>query len=151
MRRRAATVASAIAIAMCLASTAGADTDSLPGEPEGEHIVVTVGAGSPGNVPMLMLTPGAPVRFITEALTQDRPAWSPDCRSLVFSRSGPGMELFVAEVGGPARQLTFGHHYGAGSPAWSPDGGTIVFTSYGQAPILALPDPHTELFSIRPD
>lgn len=147
--RRAAVVAILMA-ALCLASTARADVDSLPGEPAGEHIALTNGAGA-----MTILTPGAASRYVGESLAGDRPAWSPDGRSLVFSRSsssGPPA-LYIGELGGPAHQLSSGQPYGVSTPAWSPDGGTIVFTSSGQTPtpLLALPDSNAELFVIHPD
>ncbi len=143
------TIAMAVAV-LSFSPTARADVDSLPGEPVGEHIVVNESSA------MTILTPGAAPRYVGESAAGDRPAWSPDAGSLVFSRSSPSSppELFVAELGGPARQLTSGHTYGgAGTPAWAPDGRTIAFTSSGQTqtPLFALPDPNAEVFVIRPD
>jgi Tol biopolymer transport system component len=74
------------------------------------------------------------------------PAWSPDGRNVVFTRSSPevGLILFlVAASGGEARMLTDGKAGNDSSPDWGP-GGWIAFER-------STSEKHTDLFLIRPD
>jgi len=73
------------------------------------------------------------VRRVTDAVGDDRtPAWAPDGRRLVFSRTRAGAadyqvsDLWVVDLdGGAPRQLTVDVGRAA-SPTWSPDGATIA-------------------------
>jgi TolB protein len=83
-----------------------------------------------------MLPDGSGKRQVTsnENYWDDEPAWSPDGRLLVFTRSGIAIfgDLYlVLSGGGEGGALIpwFALPYGQFSPTWSPDGELIAFTS----------------------
>ena len=81
-------------------------------------IVSTDGHGSP--------------RRLTGGPRDAAPRWSPDGRTLAFTRAADdtsGSQLFLLSLaGGEPRKLT-DVPKGIGSPVWSPDGHAIAFTS----------------------
>lgn len=72
---------------------------------------------------------GATARRVTaEDVESDHPSWSPDRRSIAFTR---GNHLFVMGANGRGlRQLTYGPN-GDVEAAWSPDGHRIAFVREG--------------------
>jgi dipeptidyl aminopeptidase/acylaminoacyl peptidase len=86
-----------------------------------------------GSVPKLYVQSGdTQPRRVTDGTDVDRyPAWSPDGRSIAFSRDTNGaFELFVvAADGSNLRQLTRDPSRLEEFPAWSPDGRRLAFAS----------------------
>ncbi len=83
-------------------------------------------------------TAGGPARQLTSKANDAGPVWSPDGKTIAFSRSageGPAARaqifLLSMDAGGEARQLT-DMPRGAGGPVWSPDSRQIAFTSTTQ-------------------
>jgi dipeptidyl aminopeptidase/acylaminoacyl peptidase len=71
----------------------------------------------------------SPRQLTTANEGASQPAWSPDGKQLVFTRTSEGKsQLFLLSMeGGEPRQLTR-HAYGASNPVWSPDGKKILFS-----------------------
>jgi dipeptidyl aminopeptidase/acylaminoacyl peptidase len=72
-------------------------------------------------------------RAFTSGPKDASPRWSPDAKSLAFTRAAgkdksPAQLYVISSEGGEARALT-DLPKGAGSPEWSPDGATLAFTS----------------------
>ena len=84
----------------------------------------------------VMRANGSGLTQLTDTITiwEGTPSWSPDNRTIVFSRGDPngglgGRKLWViAREGGTLRRLTTGHGNDDFAPAWSPDGTMIAFT-----------------------
>src|SRR5690606_14826491 len=62
------------------------------------------------------------------------PRLSPDGQSVLFTVTEPTADsaarhLWIADVGGAARQLTAGGNRGEGEGRWSPDGKAVYFTA----------------------
>ncbi|GAA4747584.1 S9 family peptidase [Flavisolibacter ginsenosidimutans] len=72
----------------------------------------------------------APVQLTFAKESSSGPAWSPDGKTLAFTRAVDGKpQIFLLPMsGGEAYQLTK-FSYGASSPKWSPDGKQIFFAS----------------------
>jgi Tol biopolymer transport system component len=68
----------------------------------------------------------APVRLTTDPAPDKYPAWSPDGRSIAFTRSLTGRQaiLLIPSIGGPERKLL---EITGNSVAWSPDAKWLVF------------------------
>lgn len=83
-----------------------------------------------------------------------QPAWSPDGKTIAFTRTVSGKNHIFAvdpETGTKLVQVTTGD-YNDEFPAWSPDGATIVFASSRGAQSRSSADPKTRnLFLVRPD
>ena len=90
-----------------------------------------------------------PAEAVVKPLTMEAgmdmfPAWSPDGRSVAYSRRGAGGDpyhIFVRTApAGTPRQLTSGAGSDVG-PAWSPDGRRLAFTRWsdGQVQYVTLP------------
>jgi TolB protein len=82
------------------------------------------------DVPTLAVvrTDSLAVRYLVEG---DYPAWSPDGKTLAFSRWVDGnSQIFTLDVapGAVARPVTAGA-FNSGQPAWSPDSTSLVFIS----------------------
>ncbi len=70
-----------------------------------------------------------PTLLVPDDGTERFPAWSPDGRFILFTRSG---ELYIISAeGGDARRLVDSRFGNVGSPAWSPDGTRVAVTSSG--------------------
>ncbi|RYY14640.1 MAG: S9 family peptidase, partial [Chitinophagaceae bacterium] len=71
----------------------------------------------------------SPRQLTTAGEGASQPAWSPDGKQLVFTRTVDSKsQLFLLSMeGGEPRQLTK-HAYGASNPVWSPDGKKILFS-----------------------
>jgi Tol biopolymer transport system component len=84
----------------------------------------------------VMRANGAGLRQLTDTITiwEGTPSWSPDNRTIVFSRGDPngglgGRKLWVVDRGGGGlRQLTSGRGNDDFAPSWSPDRTRIAFT-----------------------
>jgi dipeptidyl aminopeptidase/acylaminoacyl peptidase len=83
-----------------------------------------------------MLPDGSGKRQVTSNVNywDDEPAWSPDGRRLVFTRSGIAIfgDLYLVSSGGGEGSALIPWlplPYGQFSPTWSPDGELIAFTS----------------------
>jgi TolB protein len=84
----------------------------------------------------VMRANGVGLEQLTDTITiwEGTPSWSPDNRTIVFSRGDPngglgGRKLWVVDrVGGGLRQLTRGRGNDDFAPSWSPDGTRIAFT-----------------------
>ena len=77
-------------------------------------------------------TGSAAPRRLTAGPRDSSPRWSPDARTIAFTRA-PGEkdkpQIYLLPLsGGEARKLTDVPH-GAGAALWSPDGRTIAFSS----------------------
>jgi dipeptidyl aminopeptidase/acylaminoacyl peptidase len=75
---------------------------------------------------------GSPAWPLTAGQARDRaPRWSPDGRQLAFlSNRGANTQVWLIELHGEARQLTFFPHGVAEPPAWSPDGRYLVVVAW---------------------
>jgi len=84
----------------------------------------------------VMRANGVGLEQLTDTITiwEGTPSWSPDNRTIVFSRGDPngglgGRKLWVVDrVGGGLRQLTRGRGNDDFAPSWSPGGTRIAFT-----------------------
>ena len=78
----------------------------------------------------------SPIQLTTAKEGATQPAWSPNGKHLVFTRSvGEKPQIFILSMeGGEPVQLTK-LKYGAANPKWSPDGKQILFSSG-----ISLPD-----------
>ncbi|MBV8354724.1 MAG: PD40 domain-containing protein, partial [Candidatus Eremiobacteraeota bacterium] len=66
-------------------------------------------------------------RALTQGGSDEDPEWSPDDRTLAFTRGKEGKQIYrIALDGGEAVQLTHAEH-GAAAPVWSHDGTRIAF------------------------
>ncbi|MGH9790594.1 MAG: S9 family peptidase [Candidatus Acidiferrales bacterium] len=80
---------------------------------------------------LIETTAGSAPRRLTAGPRDAGPRWSPDARTLAFTRSAadsPQIYLLPYAAGGEARKLT-DLPRGASAATWSPDGKTIAFTS----------------------
>ncbi|MDG2433333.1 S9 family peptidase [Flavobacterium sp.] len=73
---------------------------------------------------------GAPKQLTYGTDSATRPVWSPDGKTIAFSRVvGEKMQIFLLSMeGGEAKQITK-FRYGAANPKWSPDGNSILFSA----------------------
>jgi len=84
----------------------------------------------------VMRSNGTGLAQLTDTITiwEGTPSWSPDSRTIVFSRGDPngglgGRKLWLVDrAGGGLRQLTRGRGNDDFAPSWSPDGRRIAFT-----------------------
>ena len=98
---------------------------------------------------------GDATRVLRSRVIEERPAWSPDGRTLAFARDTPNgaIEIFTAAAdGGGLRRVTHWESV-AGTPAWTPDGRIVAFTLKDFPPPAGEddPPPPSELYAIAPD
>lgn len=80
-----------------------------------------------------------PRLLMPESRNERGPLWSPDGRSLAFSRGG---DLWIQDLAGgePRRVIEAAYAGGNGSPVWSPDGTRLAFTTgksgFGQVGVV---------------
>ena len=96
----------------------------------------------------LALTDGSqPPRAFTAGQRDTSPRWSPDGRSLVFTRvtdkdgKPQPPQLFLMTLGGGEPRAITDLPKGAANPVWSPDGSTIAFSSSTKPADLAATPP----------
>lgn len=123
--------ASVLLVAMCglaVASAGGAHPRGAP------HLIAIAKLKGSTTAWLQLLEPsGQLVRAFSrrQGRIDDDPAWSPDGRSIAFTRTTDGYRSFhvfvVPAAGGKARRLTAGRY--DERPAWSPDGRWIAYQS----------------------
>ena len=97
--------------------------------PDGQRVVMTLQAGSNGNIFALDLRSRRATRLTDGAAIDTSPSYSPDGSQIVFeSDRGGQQQLYVMNADGSnPHRITFGQ--GAyGTPVWSPRGDLIAFT-----------------------
>jgi TolB protein len=100
--------------------------------PDGTQLLFDKGTDS-GYAIYVMDVNGSNVRQISAGTSDYNPSWSPDGRSIVFTRQEASMEsdIFVMHAdGSDVRRLTNGDATETNlSPTWSPDGRLIAYVS----------------------
>ena len=147
-------------IGTCTGACIGNDDPSY--SPDGQQIVYTrlmqTADGSLRLGVWVMDANGSDPHQITQlsgpATTEDHePAWSPDGRSIVFTRINDAVEplnqqalFIVPSAGGDPRQVT-PWALNAGGANWSPDGAKILFESYRDCPCNVT----SQVYTVAPD
>lgn len=98
--------------------------------PDGRWLLYQSSRDHGSGIFRLDVATGAETRLTAPGVNSFDPAFSPDGRTIVFTRESPrGLQLFLmAPDGQKVRQLTNFYGISASVPAWSPDGSRIAFT-----------------------
>jgi TolB protein len=118
-----------------LREVSGADGEYPAWSGDGRWIAFSRPSGATYDL-WVMRANGAGLEQLTDTITiwEGTPSWSPDDRTIVFSRGDPngglgGRKLWTIDRGGGRlRQLTTGRGNDDFAPSWSPDGTMIAFT-----------------------
>jgi Tol biopolymer transport system component/DNA-binding winged helix-turn-helix (wHTH) protein len=102
--------------------------------PDGTHVAFHRDSFVPGNSGIwIKQVGGEELVQLTTNVGDHRPVWSPDGRSVAFSRlSGEGRGIYRVPARGGAAQLLYETPLVQSEIDWSPDGEVIAFTSPGK-------------------
>jgi dipeptidyl aminopeptidase/acylaminoacyl peptidase len=110
----------AVAAVAAAAGLTGVQTAAAAGP---ARIAYMSDRGNAGDIYVVALDGSAPQRLTATGVRENGPAFSPDGRTIAYTREG---ELWLMDANG-ANQRPLTGQYSA-RPTWSPDGGTIVFS-----------------------
>ena len=112
-----------------LLTDSGVDSDP-DWSPKGNRVAYVSAVDGKGEIYLMDIDGGNPVRVTNHAAEDRSPAWSPDGESLLFSSDRDGnLDIYVIGISSGAMTRLTSRPGPDSNPRWSPDGAEILFTS----------------------